>query len=320
VVIPSRSASFDLPHLRGLMRAIRRHRIDLVQTHLLGAAVYGTAAARLSGVPVVCTFHGAWDLQEAGRYRAVKRWLVRHAPGRLVFVSESLRRTFEAEGFFRPGHDTVIHNGVSCPTEAAGRDAARRRLGVPAGRFLVGAIGNVRPAKGYRVLLEAAALLAVRLPDVGFVVAGDTGHPEYQALRDRRAALGLEDTVSFLGFREDIWDILGALDVLVSVSRSEGFSLTTVQAMAAGVPVVATRSGGPEEILEDGRTGLLVANGSAEAVAEGIERLYTDACLRARLGAEGKGEGRRRFSLRRMLLGYRSLYAALLGHTSQTSS
>jgi glycosyltransferase involved in cell wall biosynthesis len=319
-LIPSSATTLDLGYLRGLVRMVRRHRIDLVQTHLLGSAVYGTVAARLGGARAVCTFHGVWDLEQAGRLLALKRWLVRRAD-RLVFVSRSVRDTFDAAGFgMSPDRAVVIYNGIAPAPSSAARDAVRHRLGLRNGQLLVGAIGNVRPAKGYDVLLEAAARVAAQVPDVRFVIAGDTAHPDYEGVCRRRAVLGLEGTVEFLGFRDDVEDLLSALDVLVSTSRSEGFSLSTVQAMAAGVPVVATRSGGPEEILEDGRTGVLVTNGSAEAVARGIERVYGDAGFAARLAAEGRVEVARRFSLRRMVLAYEDLYSAVLGDGSQTGA
>jgi glycosyltransferase involved in cell wall biosynthesis len=320
VVVPSLQRSFDVRFLGRLVRVIRRHRIDLVQTHLLGSAVYGVIAARWAGARVVCTFHGHWDLQGAGRLRAFKRWLVDRGADRLVFVSESLRTAFREAGFVRGGRtgSAVIHNGVVMPEGRGEREGVRRDLGIADGQFLVGAIGNVRPAKRYDIFIDAAAQVCARCPGVRFVIAGDTANPEFPPLVRRRAALKLEQQLTFLGFRDDVWGLVGALDLLVNTSDTEGFSLTTVQALAAGTPVLATRSGGPEEIVDDGRTGLLVPRGEVERVASGILRLLDDPALRASLAGAGQAEAARRFPLRRMLLEYENMYRQVLGRGSQT--
>jgi glycosyltransferase involved in cell wall biosynthesis len=141
-----------------------------------------------------------------------------------------------------------------------------------------------------------------------FVVAGDVRGPQGESLLRQRDALGLADYVTFLGFREDVWDVLGALDVYVSTSQSEGFSLTAVQALATGVPVVATRSGGPEEIVTDGQTGFLVEVGAVGAIAGALMRLVRDPALRASLGRAGPPSVTTRFTLRRMLDAYEKVY------------
>jgi glycosyltransferase involved in cell wall biosynthesis len=184
----------------------------------------------------------------------------------------------------------------------------RAAFGAPNGQFLVGAVGNIRPAKSYDTLLRAAALLAARAPDYRFVIAGDADSPLGERMRALAAKLGLGDIVTFAGFIADVPAVMASVDVYALTSSSEGFSIATTEAMAAGKPIVATRCGGPEEILEDGVTGLLVENGSAEAVASAIESLRVDATKRETLGKRAREEVARRFNLAAHIGAYERLY------------
>jgi glycosyltransferase involved in cell wall biosynthesis len=126
------------------------------------------------------------------------------------------------------------------------------------------------------------------------------------------AVLDLGDTVRFLGFREDVAGVLEDLDIYVSSSTAEGFSLTTVEAMASGVPVVATRSGGPEEIVEDGVTGVLVPTHSPEKLAEAIHELAQDPARRRRMADAARTAAGKRFAIATMLRKYEALYESCL--------
>jgi glycosyltransferase involved in cell wall biosynthesis len=312
LIVSPTGRGFDVRYLSRLATLVRRLPVDVVQSHLLSPAVYGVLAAALGGVPVVATFHGAWDLATEGRLGRIKRSLLRKRLFRAVFVSASLQRTFERAGYTFPAERAVvIHNGVDFERMGGcSREDARARLGLAPGEIVIGAVGNLRPAKSYDVLLSAAACVRRELPQapVRFVVAGDVAGAQGEALLQQRDTMGLREYVTFLGFREDVWDVLAALDVYVSTSQSEGFSLTAVQALAAGVPAVATRSGGPEEIVVDGQTGFLVEVGSAPALASALVCLVRDSGLRGRMGGAGPGSVTNRFSIGRMLAGYDRLY------------
>jgi glycosyltransferase involved in cell wall biosynthesis len=301
--------AFDLRYLLRLYRVVRQQRVDLVQGHLFSPGVTASLLGGLTRVPAVVTVHGLVDFRAGERYRALKLGLVNHGAARVVFVSEALRRDFLVANELRPEITTVIPNGIDLSEFSPGRDdGLRRELGAGPTDFMVGAIGNVREAKGYDVLLAAAARLKARAPGVRFVIIGQAEGGLYERLVALRGELGLADDVRFLGFRDDVPRLLQALDAVVLTSRSEGFSLATVQAMAAGVPVVATRCGGPEEILTDGCTGLLVENGSPEAVAAGIERLRADKGLREALGRAARHDAESRFTLEAQLRAYDALY------------
>lgn len=304
---------FDLSYGRRLAGLVRRERIDLIHAHLLTTSVYGSVVGRLCSVPVVCTFHGQADLSGES-YRAIKLRLLNRRTNRIIFVSEALRRNFlDSVSPLDPALTRVVHNGIDTSHFRPGRDdGLRRELGIGGDEILVGAVGNVRPSKDYATFLRAAAALRERSPKYRFVVAGDTRTPLHDEMRALSRELGLEQSVTFLGFRKDADRILRGLDIYLISSAAEGFSLSTVQALATGIPVVATRCGGPEEILVDGVTGVLVPIRDPEAMASAIHDLVQDPGRLARLSAAGRSSVEARFSTAAMVAGYERIYRECL--------
>ena len=304
--------SFDLRYLVRLVSIIRSRKIDLVQAHLLTSSVYGGIAARLCGIPAVCTFHGRPDVGSKSRWLSLKFRLLEWVAAKIVFVSETLRVAFLSDTGFRPSAGSVVHNGIDPTVFATEADpTVRSELGVRDDEFLIVSVGNIRPAKSYDMLLHAAR----RVVDAGipcrFVVVG---HPKKELLNELitlRSELGIDAIVAFVGFRADVPRLLAASDLFLLTSQTEGFSLATVQAMAAGLPVVVTRSGGPEEIVQDGVSGRLVDCGNARDIADAIVELFRDPTLARRFAAAGAITVRERFTRRAMIDGYVRLYRDL---------
>lgn len=301
--------SFDITYLWRLIRLCREQHVDLIHAHLLTSAVYGSVAARVLGLPLVFTFHGVPDLRGAGRFRRVKYRLLDRPRNHGVFVSRSLRDALLPELRLRSVETHVIHNGIVGEADLPDTTSGSSRLALAAEGPVVGAIGNIRPAKDYATLIRAAAL--VQAPAT-FIVAGEIDGDVFDPLLRLKDELGLGDRFRFIGFSHDVAGLLSAFDVLVVSSTTEGFSLAVVEAMAAGVPVVATRCGGPEEIVEDGVTGLLVPPADPRALAGAIDHVLAADALRTRLGANGKRAARERFSERGMTAAYSSLYERVL--------
>lgn len=220
------------------------------------------------------------------------------------------------------GRIRVIHNGLpledySPPAgdlrgEEPIRLGARRELEVPDGAILVGTVSRLSPEKNLELFLDLASRLAAGAGDPGrirFVVVG-TG-PSERELRSRAAALG--DRVRFVGARRDIYRIMTAIDVFVLTSRFEGLPNAVMEAMAAGRPVVATRTGGTEELVTDEETGFLVPSGDAAALADRVGRLSSDAGLRAEMGRSGRARIEAAFSVETMVSRTMSLYDEVLG-------
>ena len=304
---------FALRYVRALGRLAITERVDLIHAHLVGASVYASLAALGSGIPVLCTIHGHADLPRADRLRLLRYGVLRLGASHVVAVSESLRREFQSRSGFPAERTSVVYNGIDLESFRPGDGSkVRQELGIANGEFVFGALGNVRGPKAYDVLLRAAALLATDSVPSRVVIVGDTSGNVYPALASLASSLALGSRVTFAGFRHDVPNVLRAFDALALSSRTEGFSLATVQAMATGIPVVATRSGGPEEILEEGVTGLLVPTDDPAALAAAMRRLRDQPELRDRLAQAGPRSVRARFNRASMIEAYQRLYDALL--------
>ena len=308
--------SFNLGYLGKLMQLIRAHDVRLVVAHLFGSMLYGGIAGRLTGVPVLGVLHGQTDL--AGpRLASLKNTLVRHTLSHTVFVSEPLREDLNALLRLPRERTSVITNAVDTERFTPGADGSlRTELQLPTGLPLVGAIGNIRRPKGYDVLLRAWRALLDDGTEAHLAIVGEGSGSLMQELLALRASLGLEQHVTFLGLRADVVNVLRSLDVLVSSSTTEGFSIVCVEAMACGVPVVATRSGGPESIIDDGVSGILVAVDDPPAIAAGVRRVLQDSSLRTSMVGAGREQVERRFGQSRQIAAYADIAHALLARVS----
>ena len=312
VGVLSSHGPMDFRYLLSLRREIRAFGPALVHAHFFGSGVYGSLSSSLAGgIPVVCTLHGAPDVNPSDPLLAVKARLLGLGRNRVVYVSYQLRGRLEPLLGLPPGMGSVIHNGVSFPQV----EAISRGLLVPdlrPGVRLVGAVGNIRVPKDYPNLLHAARVLCDERSDVHFlIVGGGEGALKEELLRLRRD-LGLETRVHLLGFRQDVPQVMRALDLFVSSSSDEGLPLATVEAMGMGLPVVLTECGGVPELVENGRTGLLVPVRNPEALAAGILELLDAPERSARLGSDAKANVLERFSLSSMVQAYERLYGSLL--------
>lgn len=296
-------------HLAELARLVRDEKVDLIHSHLPDENFYASLVGRRTGRKVVVTYHGAlW-----GGWKAkLKLALVKRTAAAVVGVSGHMVSELKRAGF--PAEKvSCIYNGVDVERfEPAGNGSLRQELGCGQSSRLVGMVANLRGSKRYEDFVQAARHIAERAGDVHFVAVGE---PEagiaarlQQAIRD----LALDGRFHLLGFRQDVPQILNQLDVFVLTSGSEGFSLATIEAMAARRPVVVTRSGGPEEIVKDGETGMLVPPGEPEAMAARVCELLQAPQRAAELGSRGRASVEQRFSLAAMVRQYEQLYQRCL--------
>ena len=278
----------------------------VLHCHQYSPFVYGAlahlAAPRLR---VLFTEHGRLsDAPPSPKRRRLNPVLARLAR-RIFSVSHDLRRHMVAEGF-PASRIEVVHNGIEPGTDAAGdREAVRACLDVPASALVLITVARLDPVKDLGTLLRAVRHASKAVPDLVLAVVGDG--PERDALERAAAAVDLGTTVRFLGHRDNArWWLAGA-DIYVNSSISEGISLTILEAMAAGLPVVATSVGGTPEVV-DGSCGLLVPARDPDRLAEALVALGGDRGLRLRLGAAARSRVLASFSLDRMVDTYRRAY------------
>lgn len=321
ILIPERR-SFDVTFFAKMATLIHRLGVDLIHAHLFGSAVRAALLSRVCGVPAIATLHGSLDLKPGGQLQKLKVAAVNRGLKRIVFVSEQLQRTLLDAVPLRRDLAIVITNGIDVRRYSTGSgDGFRAEYGIGANEFLVGTVATPgRPAKGLDVLLDAVSILKTLSPGCRFVVLGDLEFGRGTELLKDRDSRGLTNDVLFTGFRSDVDRALAAFNVYALTSRSEGFPLSLLEAMAAGLPIVATRCGGPEQILDDGVTGLLVENGSAEAIANSIALLRADAIERRRLGDAARAAVSERFTLEAEVRAYERVYESCLSLSNRPFS
>jgi glycosyltransferase involved in cell wall biosynthesis len=290
---------------RGVAAAARAHRATVVHAHHYSPFVYAALGKAWGGPPVVYTEHGRLSDAPASAKRRLANRVLAAAPARVFTVSENLRQHLAAEGW--PASQVgVIYNGVDPDALAPASSATplREALGVADEVLLLATVARLDPVKDLGTLLDAVASLVRHRPAV-LAMAGDG--PDRTRLEHRVRELGLASSVRFLGYRDDVNAWLGSADVYVNSSISEGISLTILEAMGAGVPVVATRVGGTPEIVDES-CGRLVPARSAAALCSALADLASDADRRRRLGAAGRSRVLTRFTNARMVGEYAGVY------------
>ena len=303
----------DLRVTARLVGLLRRLRPDAVHSRNW-AAFDAVVAARLARVPVVIHGeHGREISDPAGESPRRNRLRRLGAPliTRFIAVSHDLRRWLVERLAVPAGKVVTIPNGVDVERFSPdAREDGRRILGVTAESLLVGTVGRLDPVKDQAGLVDAFARIAPSHRRAFLVVVGDG--PCRRALEERVASLGLKDRVRFLGERSDVPRVLPALDLFVLSSVAEGMSNTVLEAMAAGVAVVATNVGGTPEMVDDGSTGTLVPARDPNRLAAALGEYLENGHVRALHGKAGRQRAVDEFSLARMAASHANLYRSLV--------
>jgi glycosyltransferase involved in cell wall biosynthesis len=281
-------------------RWCRAEGIAVLQTCDLYANVLGLVAGAWARVPVRIGSRREINPDKTAAQIRLQR-LAYNAAHMIVANSSAAAQALEAEGV-PPAKIEIIRNGL----DVQAFDAPPRRR---APRTVV-TVANLRAEKRHEVLLAAMRLVTVRHPDARLLVVGDG--PRRRALQALAVDWGLGGRVEFLGHRENVAAVLAAADVFALPSRSEASPNGLIEAMAAGLPAVATLAGGIPEIVSDGETGLLVAVDDAPAMARALLRLMDDASLAQQMGETARRRAEERYSFDRMTRAFEQLYLARL--------
>jgi glycosyltransferase involved in cell wall biosynthesis len=301
-----------------LREIIHERRPSLVHAHGSKAGLIARVAVRLAGgAPTVVTVHnqvlyGGISPITRRVYIFMERLLARRT-ARIITVSEALRAEL-LEVYGLPARlVTTVHNGLDLSPflDLPDRSAARRRYGVPASALAFGLAARFAPQKGHDVLLEAALPLLERDERLWLLLAGDG--PLLEVARTRARASSARDRVLFPGFETDVPELLAALDIYASAAIAEGLGIATIEAMAAGLPVVSTNVGGTPEVVEDGVTGLLVSPGKPVPFSDALVRLLRDPAARRAMGEAGRARAIAEFGEERMLDRTAQIYREVLG-------
>ena len=288
-----------------LMRLLRRSRIDVVHTHNTYAHFYGALAAKLAGVPVVVNTQHGRGCGQGWKAKAQFRIANRFA-NRIVGVSQDAANLCRDQDQRAADRITTIWNGI---------DLEKFTCRGPSDKLAAISVSRLSPEKDLATLLKAVAIAAAEVPDFRLKIVGDGR--EKSSLQTLARQLGIDGRVEFLGERRDVPDLLAGAGFFVSSSLTEGISLTLLEAMAVGLPIVATSVGGNPEVVVDGETGWLVPAGDAQALAAGIVEMCHGREAWQAMGLLGRRRVEQHFDIRKMVGQYESLYRELLGHYEQ---
>lgn len=291
---------------------LRRGKFQIVHTHDLYANLLGISAAVLARVPVIISSQR--DLAHLDLYRTRRRVWLRRLQNLSTIVltnANAVRDAVAAENHIAPSKIRVIYNGVDLERfSAKSRDRTWLTPNAGQEKWVV-LVGNMHTdVKGHPCLIESAERVVREFPGVRFVLAGDG--EQRQNFEQQVAQLGLQNNFLFLGRRDDVPRLLACCDIAVLPSRAEGLPNAVLEYLAAGLPTVASQVGGNAEIIQDGKTGLLVPPENPSALSDALLRLLRDPDLAVSLGNHGREYVISEFSFRRMIENTDQVYTELL--------
>ncbi|MCL4499024.1 MAG: glycosyltransferase [Chloroflexi bacterium] len=286
----------------GVRQALNKYHPDVVFTHGLRANLAGRAAGWSRKVPVVTTVHSAIarDYANAFKQHIAPKIDDLSLPltDRFIAVSNAIRNDLIRRGV-APGKISIVYNGVDIPDERPLLSEVRAQLGLSTEHFVVGTVARLEPNKGIKFLVCAAKELREQLSDLRVVIVG-AGRDKLDLEREAER-LGISDIVTFTGFREDARRLMTSFDIFALPSLMEGFALVVIEAMAAGIPVVASQVGGVPEIIDNGRNGLLVDASDPRSLSQAILKLYHFPELRRSIMREAYEDFYGRFTTERFV-------------------
>ena len=270
----------DVGAFRRLLRFVREQRIDVIHAHLTYAAIWAAIVTRITRIPSVATLHVAPPSSgRAGIRDRLMRFVLNRWSRRVITVSDALRERYLEQGGIDAKKFVTVYNGIEVERfhHNADREALRKQFDLPLDARVVVTVSVLRPGKGIDVLLRAAA----RVADAHFLIVGDG--PLRAEWEDVARSVGVADRVRWAGYRRDVDAILPGCDVFVLPSLEDAFPTVLLEAMASGLPAVASNVGGIPEIVTPDVTGVLVPPADSEALAAAIGDLLHDAPRAARM-------------------------------------
>lgn len=313
VEILQRRPGIDPHCMMRLARFCRQHRVGLIHAHLYAPFFYA-AASRLCGhsTPILYTEHGRTEPFRPVRRRMLGNRLLLRSCDRVVAVGQWVREGLIANEGLPAERIEVVYNGVDLPqfaTDPDTRQRLRHEWGMGGDHFLILQVARLAAVKNHVLALQSMSRLVKQVPQARLFLVGDG--PERETIEQTVRAQQLQNHVRLLGRRDDVRQLLAAADAVLLTSRMEGISLALIEAMAAGVPCVATDVGGNSEVVAHGATGYLVSE-HTETIAGHLARLAADRELRQQFGQAARGRAQECFDAGKMHASYQHIYHRML--------
>ncbi len=299
-------------YLSGISRTraiLSRNRPDIVHTHNLVAHIHGGLAARSLGLPVIHTKHG----REIPSFKGIPSMakIIYGLSSRTAVVSRDTGEVFVRKTGLDPSKITVVHNGIDFSAYGrSDRGEARKSIGIPPGSIVFGSVSRLDPVKDHATMLRAFAEVSKNDGRCLFLIVGDG--PERGNIERLAEELSIGEKVIITGFTDRVEEYLAAMDVFLQPSTEEGLSLTILEAIAAGIPVITTPVGGTPEIITGGETGTFVDVGDSETMSVEMKRFIGDRSIFLRMAEKARVMALVEFSLVNMTSRYESIYAGIV--------
>lgn len=306
-----------------LVRFLRENNIDIVHTHIRLADWYGRVSAKLAKVPFIfTTVHNAdyWRKERKYFAYALIDKLTMALNTQIIAVSQAVKEFIIKWQKIDADKISVILNGtvIQKYSNASGGEGLKESLGLNEDKIIVGAVGRLVKQKALHDLLHAAQQILSSRSDIQLLIVGQG--PLEHKLKDLAAALKIEDSVIFTGFKTDIPQLLGLMDIFAMPSLYEGLGVAVIEAMMAGKPVVATEVIGLTELVIDQETGILVPPSDPQALAKAISTLMDSQDLRENMGKRGQERAFKHFSIERMVKDLLNFYDSFFDLSADAST
>lgn len=324
--LEDRLAGLDVPHFKldistkfelslkvfktsiALKKIIMAEKIGLIHAHTRVTAVSAAIVSYATGIPYVTTCHGFFK-------RRLGRLLCGSWGNKVVAISEAVKQHLRNDFGIPEEKIALIYTGVETgrflkDLTKEEKAEARREFALENASVIVGAIGRLSPVKGQEVLLKAVDSIIKDFPKAGILLVGDG--PDKQHLKELVSELGIEKNVVFAKSVDDTKEALSIMDVFVLPSIKEGLGLSLIEAMACGRPCVASRVGGIENVIEEGRTGLFFTPGDSEELAAAVKKILNDRSLRDALSKNGREKALKDFNIDKMAGEMENLYREVI--------
>lgn len=312
----NRQAGFDFSLVKKFSRILKEHNVDIIHAHQYTPYFYSVISARLTNCKpkVIFTEHGRHQPDKVRIKRVIFNKIFQPFTNLCTGVSAFSKESLVQFEKIPASKIDLIYNGVDLKKFPIKYDKnlIREKLGFNKNDTLVGIIARLDPIKDHTTLIDAVSLLKKESVRLKLIIVGDG--PEKSLLMDKINLLDLKNEIVFMGTRNDVPEILMALDIFVLPSIMEAMSVTLLEAMSASLPVAATGVGGNKELITDNISGKLVPVGNAQSLAAAIKSLLTNPEFARKLGAEARKSVEKNFSFNKMIENYKNAYLKVLGN------
>lgn len=305
VITYNKSDKLDFNAYREISNVIRKKNIDVLHTHNPGAFLYGFIGGKLGGLKKIINTEHGFEYNLNLKKRIAER-ICRRFIALTIAVSDDVKKRLGSSGEIR-----VLHNGIiiSDSDYSGERENQRRMLGILPDDIVVGCVARLAYVKNHKCLLRAFRIAAEKENKLKLIIVGDGYLKEH--LLALRGELSLEDKVIFYGETNNVCKVLHSMDIFALTSVYEGVSITILEAMSCGLPVVATRVGGNPDVIEDGKSGILVKSEDAESAADAILKLAVSEQMRKNFGACGHKIVKEKFNFIKTIKDIQDIYITL---------